>query len=179
MPKEEGIVKILWNFSLGVTGNVLSADTEATLRKTKRRLGMDYDWIVFTGGIFSPQTGQTIPVSRLMADKVGAKGDNVLILINSTITRTDVKEGVEALKAKGIDLKSDKVFVDVVSEKWHLYGIKILLGRHFRWGNIALHESGYWPGFKMWVGRVLRLAYYLISPEGTDGLAAGEKGRRS
>lgn len=167
----------LWGFSLGVTGNTLNDDTLRTVEKIKFLLESgEYDFILFTGGIFDQKSGQTIPVSHLMRDSLGTVSVPVYVADQSVITREDVKDGLRTLENEGFGIIQKLLFkkgmnlpyykMTAVSEKWHLKGIKILLEKSLLKESLNFVPSGFKLDFKRVIGRIIRLILYRVDPEG-------------
>lgn len=157
-------MRILWVFSLGVNGDELAEDTLANIHKTQELCKKQrFDAILLTGGIFEP--GQTVPISHLMRDELKDVGIELIVADDSTITRHDVIMGVEALAKRGVG--PENVQLTVVSERWHLNGILLLLLHHgFR--SFTSCPSGYLISFSGIIGRCARIALYSLDPLGEE-----------
>ncbi|HEY1074343.1 MAG TPA: hypothetical protein VGE59_01415 [Patescibacteria group bacterium] len=177
--------RVLWGFSLGVVvtpeGDRLAENTIATIQQVEvflnnaKEAGRPYTAILFTGGIFEKDKGQTTAVSELMRDAIGPKDIPVYIGTNSAITRQDITDGIEVLAEYGITLENADI--DVVSEFWHTLGIAMLFLRRFGY-RVGRVSSGYKISFKEIAGRIARLAYYAYDPEGKGDQATAVATRR-
>ena len=165
------VMRVLWVFSLGVDGDALAVDTQANVERALQKAVFStppFDRILMTGGVFSP--GQSIPVANLM-DKALVQGSRnlclpqILISNASNITRGDVQEGIKKLTTQYSP--TERIALTVISEKWHLRGIKVLL-KQYKWAEpVVLCPSDYKLDFKGVAGRIARLLLYRIDPQGT------------
>jgi hypothetical protein len=168
VPKRKQVLII---FSLDCRES-LGANTVANLEAARSAFRDNFDLVVFTGGIFNADKGQTVPAARLMRDWwfQNARGDRVPTATEeeSVTTRQNIAGVVRRCEHSGFDLKECDVFV--VSERWHLMGISYLFRRLYgiKVSRIpsAFRESP--AGIR---GRLIRLVLYRLDPHGTGWLS--------
>lgn len=127
--------------------------------------------IIFTGGIFNADKGQTIPAAHLMMywwHDHYKQQTMALTEGNSRTTRQNLSEAARRLKSHGYDFKECDVFV--VSERWHLKGIAYLFRRLYG-VRVKQVPSTFRESLAGISGRILRLILYRLDPTGSGWLS--------
>ena len=153
-------------------GNECGANTTANLRAASRKYRHQrYDVIIFTGGIFSP--GQRVPAAIAMANwwrkRYPTDTTHVMMETWSRITRQSVINTVELLW-KNYGLQLDNLDLTVVSERWHLLGIRLLFLVLYQKWTRGVASDFQITNREKWE-RLVRLPLYLWDPRGVGRLS--------
>ncbi len=162
------VPKILVVFGMGVSGNQLGVDTIANL-KTAKAVSNDHGAVIFSGGVFAP--GQTTPVAKLMekwwGDNCPEWNGRIFTETMSLITRQNVINVIRIIEKNCLNF--DLIGITIVSERWHLLGIKTLFFR-LRRKFVKVQCSDYQLPIREIPGRLARIPLYLLDPLGKGRL---------
>jgi len=126
--------------------------------------------VVFTGGLFNQQKGQTRPAADLMnewwqvQDRLSHQPRTMCENV-SLITRENVPMVIGKLAQYDISLSGCHVVA--ISDYWHLLGIRVLFLRLYG-KTIRIRSSKFWLPPVYAVERLAKAVYYLIWPRGGD-----------
>lgn len=183
--KQTHIFRILWVFGMGVVGNELAKNSKANAKAALREIvmaeegGRAYDVILYLGGIF--QAGQQTPVSELIYQEVMTSRptkpqETHLRETSSTTTRDNILRGKVALRRQDFVPKLHLCQHTIISEKWHLLLIQLLMRIHGI--PTTPSPSGYRAKPKEVMARLPRFLFYLIDPIGKGWFSRQETKRR-
>ncbi len=179
------VKRVLWVFALGAEGNALSADTQANIDKANQQLrthnSAHYDYVLCAGGICNARSGQTEPIAFLMRDALtqAAMPQWCIITVTSShTTRSDVVDSIATLRER-FELFPRDIEFTVISERWHLKGIAILLDQLAWPAQVQYVPSDFRLSWRGVLGRIVRLGLYRIDPKGVGKLSRWVEQKRS
>ncbi len=171
----------LWIFSLGTRANEIAEDTILNLQTGLRlwRTG-NYTCIVLDGGCFV--ANQTIAIADLnkqwlMANEPSLKDSDFILDTAAVTTREHLVNMPQLFWQNGYSYWNVYGDHTIVSEKYHTWGIWLLLWERFR-VRPRLHYSGQVLGWPGWCKRIFSLGYYFLFPKGNDWLGKREATKR-
>lgn len=161
---------VLIVFSLDVQAKLMPSTIANLVAARDYCLTHPVDIVIFTGGLFNQQKGQTRPAAELMNEWWQAQGQfprypETICENNSLITRENVPMTVINMAQHDISLGDCRIVA--TSDFWHLLGIGVLFLRLYgKW--IRICSSKFRLPLKYIVERLAKAIYYLAFPRGDD-----------
>lgn len=157
--------KVMVVFSLDVRDRLMP-NTIANLEAALAKFDQNYSHLVFVGGIFNADKGQTVPAAEQMYEwwKQHYTNTHDYQIVREISSRT-TRQNIIGLSP---DLLGGRVVA--VSERYHLLGIWLLfLLLHHKW--VWTIASKFQITTKEKLERLIRLPLYIIDPHGTGQLS--------